>query len=62
MSITEKFMSVTVFKPSEFAIINADAHSDFDIEKRLSVKDQKDRKIDLRLNYVYEYYNLLRGS
>lgn len=55
-------MSVTVFKPSEFAIINADAHSDFDIEKRLSVKDQKDRKIDLRLNYVYEYYNLLRGS
>lgn len=55
-------MSVTAFKPSEFAIINADAHSDFDIEKRLSVKDQKDRKIDLRLNYVCECRHSLRGS
>jgi vacuolar protein sorting-associated protein 13A/C len=40
------------FKPSEFAIINADAHSDFDLEKRLLVRDQQDRKMDLRLNYV----------
>ncbi|KAF5370222.1 hypothetical protein D9615_010080 [Tricholomella constricta] len=42
----------TVFKPSEFAIINTDGHSDFDIENRLTLQDQHNRKMDLRLNYV----------
>ncbi|KAG5647989.1 hypothetical protein DXG03_007023 [Asterophora parasitica] len=42
----------TVFKPSEFAIINTDGHSDFDIENRLTLQDQQNRKLDLRLNYV----------
>ncbi|KAF7347835.1 hypothetical protein MVEN_01541000 [Mycena venus] len=42
----------TVFKPSDFAIINTNPNSDFDIEKRLSLRDSNDRKLDLRLNYV----------
>ncbi|KAJ6604648.1 vacuolar protein sorting-associated protein 13 [Mycena vulgaris] len=42
----------TVFKPSDFAIINTNAHSDFDIETRLSLRDSNDRKLDLKLNYV----------
>ncbi|KAG2023495.1 hypothetical protein CC2G_001143 [Coprinopsis cinerea AmutBmut pab1-1] len=42
----------SVFKPSEFAIINTDGHSDFDIEKRLTLRDRQDRKLDLRLNYT----------
>ncbi|KAG6857562.1 hypothetical protein H0H87_000161 [Tephrocybe sp. NHM501043] len=42
----------TVFKPSEFAIINTDGHSDFDIENRLILQDQNSRKLELRLNYV----------
>ncbi|KAF8846387.1 vacuolar protein sorting-associated protein 13 [Paxillus ammoniavirescens] len=42
----------TVFKPSDFAIINTDRHSDFDTEFRLSLRDQNNRKLDLRLNYV----------
>ncbi|GLB36151.1 putative vacuolar protein sorting-associated protein [Lyophyllum shimeji] len=42
----------TIFKPSEFAIINTDGHSDFDVENRLTLQDQQDRKLDLRLNYV----------
>ncbi|KAF9229286.1 vacuolar protein sorting-associated protein 13 [Gyrodon lividus] len=42
----------TVFKPSDFAIINTDHHSDFDTECRLSLRDQSNRKLDLSLNYV----------
>ncbi|KAL6309957.1 vacuolar protein sorting-associated protein 13 [Sparassis latifolia] len=42
----------TAFKPSEFAIINTDGNSDFDIESRLTLRDSFDRKLDLRLNYV----------
>ncbi|RDB28887.1 Vacuolar protein sorting-associated protein 13 [Hypsizygus marmoreus] len=42
----------TVFKPSEFAIINTDGQSDFDIEGRLTLQDQRKRKLDLRLNYI----------
>ncbi|KAJ7783787.1 vacuolar protein sorting-associated protein 13 [Mycena maculata] len=42
----------TVFKPSDFAIINTNQHSDFDIENRLSLRDSNDRKLDLKLNYV----------
>lgn len=42
-----------VFSPSEFAIINTDGRSDFDIEKKLTLRDSNKRKLDLRLNYVY---------
>ncbi|THH34126.1 hypothetical protein EUX98_g96 [Antrodiella citrinella] len=42
----------TAFKPSDFAIINTDGSADFDIENRLTLRDNKDRKIDLKLNYV----------
>ncbi|KAJ7181657.1 vacuolar protein sorting-associated protein 13 [Mycena crocata] len=42
----------TVFKPSDFAIINTNEHSDFDIEHKLSLRDSNDRKLDLRLNYL----------
>ncbi|KAI0639418.1 vacuolar protein sorting-associated protein 13 [Trametes polyzona] len=43
----------TVFKPSEFAIINTDANSDFDVENKLVLRDPNGRKLDLRLNYVH---------
>lgn len=43
---------LVVFKPSDFAIINTDGHSDFNIESRLTLCDKHDRKLDLRLNYV----------
>lgn len=42
----------SVFKPSEFAIINTDGPSDFDIESQLTLRDQRERKLDLRLNYI----------
>lgn len=42
----------SVFKPSDFSIINADGSADFDVENRLTLRDEKDRKLDLRLNYV----------
>ena len=42
-----------VFKPSDFAIINTDGQSDFDIEHRVSLRDLNERKLDLKLNYVY---------
>lgn len=41
-----------VFKPSDFAIINTDGHSDFDIESRLTLRDHLDRRLDLKLNYM----------
>ena len=41
------------FKPSEFAIINTDGNSDFDIENRITLRDALDRKLDLRLHYMY---------
>ncbi|CAE6538114.1 unnamed protein product [Rhizoctonia solani] len=40
------------FGESSFAIINADADADFDIEKTLSLTDKEGRKLDVRLNYV----------
>uniref|UniRef100_A0A5K1JWH3 CHIP6 n=1 Tax=Ganoderma boninense TaxID=34458 RepID=A0A5K1JWH3_9APHY len=43
----------TVFKPSDFAIINTDGHSDFDIESKLVLRDAHGRKLDLKLNYVH---------
>lgn len=42
----------TVFKPSDFAIINTDGHSDFDVEGKLTLRDQLDRRLDLKLNYI----------
>ena len=41
-----------MFKPSDFAIINTDGSADFDIETKITLRDSKDRKLDLRLNYV----------
>ncbi|KAI0361599.1 vacuolar protein sorting-associated protein 13 [Trametes cingulata] len=43
----------TVFKPSDFAIINTDGNSDFDVENKLVLRDPNGRKLDLRLNYVH---------
>ena len=43
---------ILVFKPSDFAIINTDGHSDFDIEGKLTLRDQLDRRLDLKLNYM----------
>ncbi|KAL1697196.1 hypothetical protein GGG16DRAFT_107114 [Schizophyllum commune] len=42
----------TDFKPSEFSIVNTDAHSDFEIEDHLTLRDLQDRKLQLRLNYI----------
>jgi vacuolar protein sorting-associated protein 13A/C len=41
-----------VYQPSDFAIINTDGHSDFEVEKRLQIGDQKGGKLQLKLNYV----------
>lgn len=46
-------MTNTVFKPSDFAIINTDGNSDFDVETNVVLRDANGRKLDLRLNYVY---------
>ncbi len=40
------------FKASEFAIINSDGKSDFDVEQQLALSDSRDRKLELRLNYM----------
>ncbi|THV04954.1 vacuolar protein sorting-associated protein 13 [Dendrothele bispora CBS 962.96] len=42
----------TVFKPSDFAIINTDGHSEFQPEQNLSLRDAHERKLNLKLNYV----------
>ncbi|KAJ3800717.1 vacuolar protein sorting-associated protein 13 [Lentinula aff. detonsa] len=42
----------TIFKPSDFAIINTDGHGDFDVENRLTLLDRSNRKLNLNLNYV----------
>ena len=47
------YLDPAVFKPSDFSIINTDSKGDFDIEDHLTVRDDKDRKLELRLNYVY---------
>ena len=44
---------MAVFKPSEFAIINTDGHSDFEAENSLTLLDQSGKRLDLKLNYVY---------
>ncbi|KAI0094888.1 vacuolar protein sorting-associated protein 13 [Irpex rosettiformis] len=52
MVLLNVYVQDTVFKPSDFAIINTDGTADFDIENRLILRDNKDRKLDLRLNYI----------
>ncbi|KAF9652010.1 vacuolar protein sorting-associated protein 13 [Thelephora ganbajun] len=42
----------TVYQPSDFAIINTDGHSDFEVESQLQIGDKKDGKLQLKLNYV----------
>lgn len=44
---------LVVFKPSDFSIINADGSGDFEIEKKIVLRDAKDRKLYLGLNYMY---------
>lgn len=53
-------MVLSVFRPSDFAIINTDRHTDFDIESRLSLHDQRNRKLHLSLNYVYVTFYFTR--
>lgn len=48
----QSYSNRVVFKPSDFAIINADSSADFDIENKIVLRDPKDRKLDLRLHYV----------
>jgi vacuolar protein sorting-associated protein 13A/C len=50
--ITLPYSMRIVFKPSDFAIISTDRHSDFSIESRLSLRDPQERKLDLKLNYM----------
>ncbi|KZS92954.1 vacuolar protein sorting-associated protein 13 [Sistotremastrum niveocremeum HHB9708] len=42
----------SVFKTSDFAIINTDRDADFDVEKVISLSDSRARKLDLRLHYL----------
>ena len=41
-----------VYQPSDFAIINTDGHSDFEVESLLQIGDKKGSKLQLKLNYV----------
>ena len=45
-------MQNSVFKQSEFAIINANAHEDFRRESTLPVKDNQGIELDLKLHYL----------
>jgi vacuolar protein sorting-associated protein 13A/C len=45
-------MQDTVFKPSEFAIINSDTREDFRRENTLSVKDAQGIQLRLKLHYL----------
>ena len=44
---------ISVYSPSEFAIINTDGQSDFEIEDRLTLKDPRNRELHLNLNYTW---------
>jgi vacuolar protein sorting-associated protein 13A/C len=44
---------MTAFKPSDWAIINANPNSELEVERQLSLRDPAERQLDLRLNYVY---------
>ena len=45
-------MQDTVFKQSEFAIINSDTHEDFRRESILAVKDSQGVQLNLKLHYL----------
>ena len=48
-------MQDTVFKQSEFAIINSDTHEDFRRESTLAVKDSEGVQLNLKLHYLYVF-------
>jgi vacuolar protein sorting-associated protein 13A/C len=52
LQLLQTYLYHLVFKPSEFAIINTDAHSDFEVETKLTMTDARNRKLNLKLNYV----------
>lgn len=45
-------MQDTVFKPSEFAVINSNSQEDFRRENILSVKDDQGIQLNLKLHYL----------
>lgn len=45
-------MQDTVFKPSEFAVINSNSQEDFRRETILSVKDDQGIQLNLKLHYL----------
>lgn len=45
-------MQDTVFKPSEFAVINSNSQEDFRRETVLSVKDDQGIQLNLKLHYL----------
>ena len=45
-------LGLQVYQPSDFAIINTDGHSDFEVESLLQIGDKKGGKLKLKLNYV----------
>ncbi|KAH7104413.1 vacuolar protein sorting-associated protein vps13 [Auriculariales sp. MPI-PUGE-AT-0066] len=40
------------YKQSEFAIVNTDRSSDFEVERKINIQDSQGRSLSLRLNYV----------
>jgi vacuolar protein sorting-associated protein 13A/C len=53
--LVKLIVSLIAFKASDFSIINTDGHSDFDVEKRLTLEDVRGRKLDLKLGYVWVF-------
>jgi hypothetical protein len=51
MSTQPQFNIPIVFKPSDFAIINTERGSDFEVETRVTVADRLSRKLALHLRY-----------
>lgn len=45
-------MQDTLFKESEFAVINSSAQEDFRWEKVLAVKDKENNQLNLKLHYL----------
>lgn len=45
-------MQDTLFKPSEFAVINSNTREDFRRESVLAVKDKENSQLNLKLHYL----------
>lgn len=45
-------MQDTLFKPSEFAVINSNTQEDFRRESVLAVKDKENSQLNLKLHYL----------